>query len=325
MIKPEEYCDAVSRLSFLVIPTTTNNSQTTMVEVTVGEETDVEFDITFYVPPGFVDVLSMLTAMGSPVGDAFDCWDRRHEGPPATNVISKLEKVKGLSADVSGYGEVAVVHVPKGPCTVVAAWTHSMVHNAGIPCVFVPTQNESITSWRTDAVVVGCDTTPYGRAPNTPIARSLRWDLAAAAGYVLGALDEAALVEQHSNALPFHNLHFPIAKRAPMDKTYMGVSGAVITDNTTLHLVTCCDVGFQTVPVVCGCFVQDTLNFKKAHVPLTITERMTRVNGPLVFTDGLSGTTYINAHMGNRTFRIDVLERGSFGGIQWVKIESCQT
>lgn len=327
MIRPSDHGEAVDGVEFLTIMTADAEQQVTFVRVKVDHETTVEMEACFYVPSQTPkDASALATAMGgNPVGNAMDCWSRK----PASQVVGvgsvlpvTFEQVPENSADISGHSTVAVVKLPRGPCLVTAAWSHEPVSISGGLYMFVPTQNETFQSWRMDAVVVGADTEPYGARPTHPITRSLRWDLASAFGTTFAPLENATLISQHCKSLPFHNLHFPMTKRDPRSRTHVGVSGSVIEDNTSFHLSTYCDVGFQTMPLLCGCFIKDSVNFRDAYIPTTVMERMTRSSGPFTFNDGPAGTGVVVVSIGGRLYKIDVLNRENFGGVTWVSIQN---
>jgi hypothetical protein len=185
--------------------------------------------------------------------------------------------------------------LPKGPCKTVGAWSHDVVTKHGIPCVFVPTMNDCIDRWHVDVHVRGCDTKPYGTPGEN------------------GWFD----ISQRSESLPFHDLHFPIETRSPYDRTRMGISGAVVVDETALRLVRCYDAGFQLLLNICGCFVRDSLKYEAAHIPLVIMERATTIAGPFVVRDAPGGVT---CHLGDRVYSIDLNRRTRFGGLDWIEI-----
>lgn len=326
MIRPENYAGAVAALRFMAMPVTAGGGpkQFTMVQIDITTETTSPIDVLFMVPPvgNSADASFVVSAMGNaPVNDALDAWRFKKDIQDSHVVPVTFEPCPEKLQALSGCEQVAVVRVPNGPCVTTAGWVHDLPEwpgHPGMTAVFVPTMNTEMPGWRVDAVVAGCDAHPYGTPPTTPLSRSLRWDLAANAGVTVGQMDNAALITQWSEMLPFHNLWFPCAKRNPADRFYTGVSGAVVEDRTEQRLVACCDVGFQTIPVVCGCFLRDAVNYKKAHVPLAITERMTRAHGPFVISNNMG--PIMNASIGGRTFVIRMEDRELFGGLLWVPI-----
>lgn len=316
MITPPEHGEAVQGIRFFAALSADGAMQVTMAEI----KTMTAITIGFYVPLATSspkDASGLLTAMG---GHPFYCCTGTQASSSASTVaVSRFEDTAGLMAEVSGCPKIAIVDIPNAG-TFECAWMHEAVPGY----VFLPTQNENMSGWKMDAVVVGCDCKPYGKALPLPLNRTLRWDLATSSGlFTFGHLDRAWCVSQHSEALPFHNLYFPTTERDPNDRRMVGVSGAVVLDRTALHLVSCADVGFQLTPVVCGCFVRDAVNFAKAHVPVTITERMTRVGGPFTVDDGQTPGTIV-ARIGDKAFTINLLERDYFGGLTWLTLTRCR-
>lgn len=323
MISPSEYGDAVHSTRFLVAPIKVSNIATvvqlTMVEVSVTHETTNEFDISFYCPEGSTDMTSLARAMGpASINEAMDSWNKKISSSElaaySTVATATFNTVVDINQQLTGFNTQVVIKIPKGPCVVTAAWIHTLLPQG----LMVPTQNETMSGWRLDAIVVGADTSPYGETAARPLSRSLRWDLAAQIGVTFPNLDDAKLVVQHSGALPFHNLWFPTTKRLATDRQYIGVSGSVIRDDTYLRLVSFYDVGFQVVMTICGCVVRDGFNFAKAHIPLTITERMTRCLGPLVWSDGPAGSKTVIGTIGTHKLVVNTEERETYGGVTWV-------
>jgi hypothetical protein len=142
--------------------------------------------------------------------------------------------------------------------------------------------------------------------------------LAAQANIVFPDLESASLIKQHSGALPFHNLFFPTEKRLATDREYISVSGAILRDDTSQRLVSFYDVGFQPISAVCSAIVSDGFNFEKAHVPFTVTERMCRTLGPLVFKDITLGDPLICATIGKHILYINCEKKEKYGGVLWV-------
>jgi hypothetical protein len=320
MIAPESCTDCVSRLRFLTSPVADNQRQLLVVEITVGKRTSTDFSMYFFVP-----TISLFQDEISNVGvnllnDAMDAWDLKENKIDAPASLS-LEQCGEELSEISGCTHWVKVNVPRGPCSVVAAWSHALLTSRSL---FIPTQNESLSCWCSEIIVIGSPDEKHGMPAKRPLMRSMRWDLMPA-HLKFPNLDETLLIRQWSAALPFHNLHFALNKRSPSDREHFGVSGSRLRDDTRLHLVSFCDVGFQTVPIVCGCYVKDGLNYEKAHVPLSIMERVTR-REPIVFFDGPEGSNLVQFRvMGSsgayRTMNINILEREEFGGVNWVTVK----
>ncbi|MDR3540753.1 MAG: hypothetical protein P4L69_07245, partial [Desulfosporosinus sp.] len=284
MISPNEYGDAIGAFRFLAAPIkmgplgSQRDCQLTVVEIVMDQATDKELTIAFCLPGVAQDMSGLVGAMGqTPINEAMDSWN--HKVEQITTQRCYIHPVEFAAADaqlakLTGMPYAVLVKVPLGPCVVTCAWEHDFVVKDGHRVVMVPTHNESVPSWRMEAILMGCDTSPYGEPALRPLNRSLRWDLAAQANITFPDLDTATLVEQHSGALPFHNLYFPAEKRNASDREYLSVCGALLRDETAQRLVSFYDVGFQPLAAVCGAIVRDGFNFEQAHVPFTVTERM---------------------------------------------------
>jgi hypothetical protein len=306
------------------------SQQLTIVELLVPQLIDKEIEITFYCPNDTVDMSNLLGAMnannGAVINEALDAWGCRLPDEYSERSLQVPIKVVPIVEEenraLSGFETQVSVKIPSGHCTVSAAWAHNILSKGGMNYLMIPTQNESLQGWRMEAVVIAGDTSPYGMPQKRSLSRALRWDLAATQCYVYfsGNLDEATLVTQKSGALPFHNLWFPIVRKTAVMTNYLTVAGAEIHDDTELHLVTYYDVGFQPVIAAAGCVIRDGLNYinPKIHIPLLISERMTRRLGPLVWSDGPRGSHCIIGKIGDRTLKVDLLDREKFGGVTWV-------
>lgn len=330
MISPGEYAEAITGLTFLAAPIKMGGSrecQLTAVQILVAQATDKEITMSFCLPGVAQDMSGVVSAMGTaPINEAMDSWGGKME--QLDTMRRYVVPVEFGQADpgmqqLSGMPYVVIVKIPQGPCVVSCAWEHDFCSPKGTDIksklVMLPTHNESLLSWRMDAIVIGCDCTPYGQPPARPLARSLRWDLAAQANITFPDLETACLVQQHSGALPFHNLYFPTEKRLATDREYVSVSGAVLRDDTAQRLVSFYDVGFQPMSAVCSAIVRDGFNFQKAHVPFTVTERMCRTNNsPLVFKDITPGDPLICATIGSHILYINCEQKEKYGGILWV-------
>lgn len=330
MISPADYGEAIAALRFMVAPIKMGSGQAgrecqlTIVEIVVDKIVDREIDISFCVPGVAMDMSGLVSAMGqTPVDEAMDCWDKRVEG--ITMMQSYTKPVEFSTADpvlqkLSGMQYLATVTIPNGPCVVTAAWEHDYCIKAGHKMVMIPTQNEHLRSWRMEGIVLGADTSPYGKVAKRPLSRNLRWDLAAQANISFPDLNTATYITQHSGALPFHNLYFPMERRLATDREYVSVCGSVIRDETSQGLVTFYDVGFQPLFSVCGAIVRDGFNFQNAHVPFTVTERMCRILGPLVIKDISPGDSLISCTIGDKILYINTLKREKYGGVNWVAV-----
>lgn len=328
MISPSEYSGAVALTRYLVSPIRITNNvdevpqQLTIVELRVVQATDKEIEMSFYCPSNTTSMNKIFDALERvmPIDEAMDAWGCKvpsgYEADSIHTPITMKEFTDNSS--LSEFTHQVVLKIPKGPVTVTAAWSHPILPKG----LLVPTQNETLQGWNMETIVIGADTTPYGRSQKRPLNRSLRWDIMASKCNVFfpGNLDDATLVVQRSGALPFHNLWFPLTRRNAMMREYITVCGSEIHDNTSLHLVTYYDVGFQAVMAVAGCVIRDGFNFTNpnVHIPFTITERMTRCLGPLIWSDGPEGSHTVVGKIGNKIVVVDILDREKYGGVTWV-------
>jgi hypothetical protein len=320
MIRPESCRVAVGRVRYLACPVAHGRRQLTVVEVTADQRTSAEFDMYVHIPTGSEPADELGFVDGEMVNESLEHWNLKDDRPGTTQVAANFEVCDPGTAELSGCGLWARLRCPAGPCCITAAWTHAMQDSGHL---FVPTQNVSLSCWCSDIVVLGTANDKYGITPSVPIAANSPW--LARLPEKLGPTPPAGnafVVRMWSAALPFHNLYFPMEKASPKERSYTGLSGARLRDDTRQHLVSMCEVGFQTVPVVCGCYVRDGLNYEKAHVPLSIMERVTR-RGPLVFFDGPEGTDsvmfrVVSSSGADRVISVNVLDREEFGGVNWV-------
>ena len=321
MINPEEFHGAISSVRFLV-GVAHGERQYTFAELFVKNRTTRELKMSFYVPndSGAKDESALVRAMGgSPINDAMDAWGLMATMDDCQNHVSAVtfEDLDPLSTSckVSGCNRMAWVTVPMGPCIVNACWSHAASSRA----IFIPTQNEHLSEWCMDAIVIGGYAENSGKRPERPLSRAFRFDLAFTQQVIFGNLDNAILISRYSAALPFHNLWIPRTKPDPASREYFGISGTHLVDNTSLRAVTFYDVLFLTLPVVCGCFVRNSA-FPDAFVPLTVVERVTR-DQPIVFSDNPDGSKNIVMSIaGVPCYLIDPTQRVHFNSVDWVSL-----
>jgi len=267
MIRPQEYAASISKISLACRPDATGTRQITDVCVKIKIETDSDVEIAF------------------PIADC-----------PSAEVPTFFENA--LVAPPLFEKPFVWVKLPKGPCRITSAWSHSIKKVHDIECVFVPTLNDCLSKWIVKVHIKGCDPSIYA----TPVAES-DWHT----------------IKQKSKSLPFHNLYFPIVARSHFSRKRIGISGAVVVDETALQLVRCYDAGFQLLLSVNGCFVRDSLSYATAHIPLVISERVTSTYGPLIVRDAPDGVT---CHVGDgNVYRINLMNRSRFKYLDWVEIE----
>lgn len=200
MINPQDYQNAISSVRFLVGVSQVDR-QYTFAEVSVRRETSRDIEIMFYVPDGSDprDEKELVEVMGgSPVNDALDCWDLRVDPDACPNHVStvkfeQLDDTNSMSSEVSGCKGLAVVAIPRGPCTVNVCWSHK----AHPRSLFVPTQNEHISEWRVEIVAIDGYAESSGRKGDRPLARGFRFDIAFTKGVVFGNLDNSILISRY--------------------------------------------------------------------------------------------------------------------------------
>lgn len=324
MISPEDHQGAVSSIRFLV-GVAHDQRQYTFVDILVKNRTHREIAMSFYVPNGSEarDESDLVTVMGgNPVNDALDCWDLKTDPNEFCNHVkvatfTDLPDSNSISREVSGCNRVAWLTIPPGPCSVNACWSHKANDRA----IFIPTQNEHITEWRIDAIVIGGYAETSGKLPERPLARAFRFDLAFTKGVIFGNLDQSILISRWSPALPFHNLWVSRTQQLPNNREYYGISGVHFVDNTSKRLVIFYDVLFMTIPVICGCFLRHSTSFPDTYVPLTVPERVTR-NQPIIFSDNPDGSnTIVMSVTGKNCFVIDPTVREHYKGVEWVSMK----
>lgn len=324
MIRPEDHEKAISTVRFMA-GVAHGDRQYTFVELFVKARTTRTIMMSFYVPKDSDarNESALVSAMGgSPINDALDAWDMKTDATEQPNhvVAALFEDLDETTASskVSGCNRMALLTIPPGPCTVNACWSHKADPRA----IFIPTQNENMSEWRMDAVVIGGFAETSGKAPLRPLTRAFRFDLAFTQNVVFGSLDNSILMSRWSPALPFHNLHVPRARPDPNNREYFGISGAHVVDNTRNRLVMCYDVSYMTLPVICGCYIRHSTSFAEAYVPLAVPERATRTH-PIVFSDNNDGTnTILMSVAGVNCYIIDPAVRESCKGITWIPMRA---
>ena len=323
MIRPEEYEAAITNVR-LMCGLSFNNRQYTFAELIVQDRTDKEIQVSFYIPKNTCprDESALLNVLGvsAIVNEAMDCWDRRIELSTVPNhrVSARIAPVdSSLSAEVSGCSDLAVVAVPRGPCVVSCCWSHLISSDK----LFVPTQNENISSWRHEVIVMQGEVESHGRKATRSLGRSFRFDLASSQCQVnFMPCDNATLIRRMGPSLPFHNLWIPMSRNSIDGRLHNSICGSVLCDLTQKRLVNFYEVMFTAVPVVCGCFVRNTVSFPNSYVPLSVTERVTR-DAPLTFEDSPDGSNNVIVTLHNAPmYRINLEERESYSGINWVKL-----
>jgi hypothetical protein len=185
----------------------------------------------------------------------------------------------------------------------------------------VPTLNENFSEWRVEAIVMQGEVEAHGIKAIRSLNRSFRFDLASMqANVIFEPSDNATLVRRYSPSLPFHNLQFPLEKKDPSSRIHHSASGAVLVDNTAKRLLNFYEVMFAAVPVVCGCFIRNTVSFPNSFIPLSITERATRT-APASFEDATDGSNNVWIRLnGVVLYRIDLEKREDYSAVKWVSM-----
>ena len=323
MIRPEEYEAAVTKIRFLC-GAAFDGRQYTFVELIIEERTDREFEISFYVPnqSNARDELNLLTILGGdPVNEAMDAWDKKmdfYDIQKYTKAIEGIRAVENeMSVAVSGCSEVAVVKMPRGPCIVSSCWSHDITKNK----IFIPTQNENISSWRVDMIAMQGFVDSHGKRATTSLSRCFRFDLASTQARIsFCPVDNATLIQRTGPSLPFHNLWVPLKKQSLESREFHSICGAVLQDNTSKRLMTFYEVMFVAVPVICGCFIRNTVSFPNSYVPLTLSERVSRLK-PVTFDDAPDGSSFVVVKFhGVPVYCINLEKRETYSGVNWVSL-----
>lgn len=322
MIHPEEYEGAISGIRFLC-GVASNGRQYTFAEITVDERTDRDaIDVSFFVPDGSDprDEKHLMVILGaSPVNEAMDAWERRTTyWLPNYPLSVQMQPIDShVSTEVSGCSNVMRVAVPRGPCIVNCCWSHIVKNNK----IFVPTENENLSSWRVDVALMQGEVEAHGIKCKTSLSRTFRFDLASAHGDACFLpADNATLIRRHAPSLPYHNLWVPLSKRAPDSRVYHTIGGAIIIDRTAKRLINVYEVMLAAVPVVCGCFIRNCFSFPNSYVTLTVTERATRTF-PAIFEDSSDGSNSVTLKLNDvETYRIDLDAREQYSGVNWVTL-----
>ena len=321
MIEPSSYEGAIVSLNFLC-GVTHDNRQYTFAEVVVTDRTDRTIDVSFFVPDAsFRDEVGLVRLLGgSPVNDAMDAWNNRadygsmsrHTATVGTQAVSSA-----LSAEVSGCSVLAVLTIPRGPCVITCCWSFPLLQCAK---VFVPTQNENMSGWRVQAILMQGLLESHGKRAISPLSSSFRFDLVSSqANVIFKSAEDATLVRRYGSSLPYHNLWVPLNKKAPDCRVHHSVCGAVLRDDTRSRLLNFYEVVFTAVPVVCGCFVRNTVSFPNSYIPLAVNERVTR-EGMCIFEDADNGTDVVIRLRGVLAYYIDLGTRETFSGVNWVSM-----
>lgn len=326
MISPAEYESAIVAVQF-VCGVANNGRQYTFAELCVSERTDREIEFSFYVPNDSEprDELELVKVLGgTPVNEAMGAWQlsstdvfRAHNRtlPVTVKTVDNETSVK-----VSGCNQRMSVNVPPGPCFVNCCWSHNIVANK----IFIPTMNESMSSWRMSAVVMQGEVKAHGQKPTLPLSRFFRFDLAFSEAQVsFRPSNDAVLIRRIGQSLPYVNLWIPLQLQDVCCREYHSMCGAVLVDNTRCRMMTFYDVLFVAMPVICGAFIRDAVNFPHSYVPLSITERVTR-GSPMTFENAPFDCNTVNVFMnGSKRYSINLERKQMYSGVYWVDL--CQT
>lgn len=330
MIRPEEFEGAVTGLRFLC-GCTASGRQYTFVEISVEDRLDRAVSVSFCIPnsSNARDERALLDALsghgGAVVNEAMDAWGecRTDSNLRPTAASAAFESAPStVSAEVSGCSTVATVSVPiGGECTVNACWSHDVCGRS--KATVVPTFNESLTSWRVDAIVMQGNAHNHGRAPKHSFSRSFRHDLASAALAASGQqpflpTDGAILLRRWGPSLPYHNIHVPMAIEEPRE--HRSLCGAVLVDKTSRMMMTFYDVMFVAVPCLCGAYIRNSISYPRCYVPLTVSERLCR-RCPIEFRDASDGSSCVDIHVdGIPMYRVDPRKRTVHETLHWVDL-----
>jgi hypothetical protein len=299
--------------------------QYTFAEVNVTWKTTSPFQMSFFLQDDsdFADESCLVDLMGgTPVSQGMVCWNSMIDevvAKPAITIRCCSVDIDPESdaAKVSGCQKVVQVTVPIGPCLACICWSANVIKDS----LFIPTQNENMSSWRVDAILMQGYTEEHGRQPTAPLRINVRENIAASAGVMFAPMTTASLIRRWGTSLPFHNLWIPLTKRESNHRLITAICGARIVDDTKFRVVSVYDVLFSPIPIVCGCFIRNVESFKTATVPLVILERITRTK-PARFADNPDGSATIILYINDLQYIIDPSAcRTRFMGIDWLEMK----
>jgi len=161
----------------------------------------------------------------------------------------------------------------------IMSWCHELLKTeTGMPFLFIPTFNDTLTKWICEMYV-----------PKMP---GVRFGLSAKS---VPGLGDVVKIMPTGNCVPCQNFFIytnQTLEEKVRDRLYLGTSGSRTIDETSGRRVSFFEAGLQVVPVVCGCFLYDSERFGGSHIPIVVTERMSRL-APVRFLDGPSSSVLV--------------------------------
>lgn len=150
-------------------------------------------------------------------------------------------------------------------------WCHDIARtDAGDPYLFIPTFNNVLQTWVSEIIVPKYPGIRFGT-------ESVHVD----------GISDMVKITPNGNCVPCQNFYVYINqdKRTRVsNRLFLGTSGGRAIDTTAGRRVSFFEAGLQIVPVVCGCYLFDEERFGGLHIPMVITERMSRLS-PVKFSD----------------------------------------
>lgn len=334
MISPANYEKAITSIK-LMCGRTIENRQYTFAEIAVDQPTDTQVRILFHVPENSNprDETDLLLGMGThPVTNALASW----ENVPGISGVKtyKTQKVffrndlfdnseLELSESVFGKFEKAQVLLEAGRYVTSACWSHDIKDD----CLFIPTANSSLSSWRLIVITMQGNVHNHGRVVSFPL--NFRFDLCSAKyGVVFNDASDAMLITRFEGGLPFHDLYVENAEDhssvegGMIPKMIRSIGGAKLIDKTEYRFVTCWDIMFNMVVTLCGCFINDNKRYPGLHVPVTLYERDSR-DGPIVVQHSAEDKFIIEFVKPDNSilFKVNILQREIWNGATWLTQE----
>lgn len=161
----------------------------------------------------------------------------------------------------------------------IMSWCHAIPKtDRGEEYLFLPTFNDSLDTWMTEMYTLESPGIRFGtKSPEAP------------------GLQTIVRVTPRGDCVPCTNYHIYLdqtKEQMVSDRRFLGTTGCRAIDSTVGRRVSFFESGMMTVPVVCGCFLFDSERFGGLHVPILITERMSRF-APVVFSDYAPGSALV--------------------------------
>jgi hypothetical protein len=309
MFSPPSLSDSVKNITFLILPikdlsmpSSSPSKQLTIVQIYYEPHDPTNtFDFCTNLPNTIEDASTrLLKQYPSIISDSMLAWlpkpcstNNTQKDPPfiLPSSLTPLDYDDENTLTLLGCSHVVRIidnvhpNQNKKTRSITSAWFSDITPQNTL---FIPTLNLSLPSWRAKIIVVPKNTISHGICPQNPINVYLRWDLLnSKCGIMIDAdMSCARLIFNRSESVPFYNIYLKLdsSEYDPASRFHFGISGVRLLDNTVGRRVAFFNVGFQSIPVICGCFLRDSINFPSTHIPWFPTEIMSRPS-PITFSD----------------------------------------